>query len=131
MQRWPSAGTEGMNSSAVIGIIIGFGLQEKARKLFTLMGKERDCRRGKHYIPLGFRGRTYIIGLAGGIMNSVAHVNVFFDDHVRRQLLSPAGRLRAYPIPDLTGRISLFPEDQPCREPWRWISPHILWMIFS
>ncbi len=66
-------------------------LQEKAR--FFLPGPVRKVLGafGKRLVPLGFHGRTYIIGLAGGIMNSVAHVNVYFDDHVRQQLLSPLG----------------------------------------
>ena len=57
---------------------------------------------GRHCIPLGFRGRAYIIGLGGGIMNSVAHVNVFFDDHIRRQLLSPLApeMKNLSPLPD-------------------------------
>lgn len=32
-----------------------------------------------------------MIGLSGGVMNSVAHVNVFFDHYARQRLLAPAG----------------------------------------
>jgi asparagine synthase (glutamine-hydrolysing) len=64
-------------------------LQERARRYLPSIARRVLAAGGKHCIPLGFRGRTYIIGLAGEITNSIAHVNVFFDDHVRRRLLSP------------------------------------------
>jgi asparagine synthase (glutamine-hydrolysing) len=63
--------------------------QENVRKFLPSTVRNTVAALGKRYIPLGFRGRTYIIGLAGGIMNSVAHVNVFFDDYIRYRLLSP------------------------------------------
>jgi asparagine synthase (glutamine-hydrolysing) len=77
-------------------------LQEKVRAFLPGPMRSGVATLGKHLIPLGFRGRTYIIGLAGGIMNSVAHVNVFFDDHVRRRLLSPVAKEieNLSPIPD-------------------------------
>jgi asparagine synthase (glutamine-hydrolysing) len=78
-------------------------LQERARRFVPSQIRHAIASGGKHFIPLGFRGRTYIIGLDGGIMNSVAHVNVFFDDHVRRRLLSPAaeGMKNLSPLPDV------------------------------
>jgi asparagine synthase (glutamine-hydrolysing) len=77
-------------------------LQEKARKYLPSLLRSAIAVAGKRYVPLGTRGRTYIIGLAGNIMNSVAHVNVFFDDQVRRQLLSPlTGKInKMSPLPD-------------------------------
>jgi asparagine synthase (glutamine-hydrolysing) len=76
--------------------------QEMARVFMPASVRNTIASFGKKYIPLGVRGRTYIIGLAGNVMNSVAHVNVFFDEHVRRKLLSPvAGELRNLsPLPD-------------------------------
>jgi asparagine synthase (glutamine-hydrolysing) len=78
-------------------------LQEKARRYLPSLLRSAIAVAGKCYVPLGTRGRTYIIGLAGGIMNSVAHVNVFFDDQVRRRLLSPiADRINnMLPLPDV------------------------------
>ncbi len=67
-------------------------LQEKVRAFLPEPIRGAIATVGKHVIPLGFRGRTYIIGLAGSIMNSVAHVNVFFDSYVRSQLLSPVAK---------------------------------------
>lgn len=63
--------------------------QEQARRFLPAPVRRAIAVIGAHCIPLGLRGRTYIIGLAGGIMNSIAHVNVFFDEHIRRRLLSP------------------------------------------
>ena len=76
--------------------------QESARRFLPSPVRRAVASIGKHYVPLGVRGRTYIIGLAGGIMNSVAHVNVFFDDYVRRRLLSPvASEIKNLsPLPD-------------------------------
>ncbi len=67
-------------------------LQEKARLVLPLALREGLAGLGRRCVPLGFRGRTYIIGLGGCIMNSVAHVNVFFDHHVRLKLLSTAAK---------------------------------------
>ena len=76
--------------------------QERARRFLPAPIRNAIATVGKYYIPLGVRGRTYIIGLAGGIMNSIAHVNVFFDEHVRRRLLSPvAEEMKSLsPLPD-------------------------------
>lgn len=76
--------------------------QESARRFLPSPVRRAVASIGKQYVPLGVRGRTYIIGLAGGIMNSVAHVNVFFDDHVRRRLLSPVAEeiKNLSPLPD-------------------------------
>lgn len=67
-------------------------LQEKARLILPLVLREGLACLGRRCVPLGFKGRTYIIGLGGCIMNSVAHVNVFFDHHVRLKLLSTAAK---------------------------------------
>lgn len=77
-------------------------LQESARRFLPSPVRRAVASIGKHYVPLGVRGRTYLIGLAGGIMNSIAHVNVFFDDHVRRRLLSPVAEeiKNLSPLPD-------------------------------
>jgi asparagine synthase (glutamine-hydrolysing) len=69
--------------------------QEKARTFIPACMRSAMATFGKHCIPLGVRGRYQIIGLTGNVMNFVAHVNVFFDEHERRKLLSPvAGELK-------------------------------------
>jgi len=65
-------------------------MQEKARRFLPSSLRGAVAAGAKRTMPLGFRGRTYAIGLAGGIMNSIAHVNVFFDRYARHSLLAPA-----------------------------------------
>ena len=43
-------------------------------------------------MPVGMKGRNYLIGFADGLSLSIAHVNMFFDTQARLQLLSPALR---------------------------------------
>jgi asparagine synthase (glutamine-hydrolysing) len=40
-------------------------------------------------LPIGLRGRNHLIGLAGDLSNSIAHVNLYFDRSSRQRLLSP------------------------------------------
>src|SRR5207248_747445 len=42
-------------------------------------------------VPLGVRGRNYLLGLASDPAASVAQFNIYFDADARRQLLSPLG----------------------------------------
>jgi asparagine synthase (glutamine-hydrolysing) len=41
------------------------------------------------HLPVGVRGRNYLIGAARNVDWSIAHVNVFFDSATRRRLLRP------------------------------------------
>jgi asparagine synthase (glutamine-hydrolysing) len=43
-------------------------------------------------LPVGVRGRNYLIGFAGGLPESIAHANLYFDAHARLKLLSPVVR---------------------------------------
>lgn len=43
-------------------------------------------------LPVGVRGRNALIGFAGGLPQSIAHTNLYFDAHSRLELLSPALR---------------------------------------
>lgn len=43
-------------------------------------------------MPVGLKGRNYLIGFADGLSRSIAHVNMFFDTQARLQLLSTALR---------------------------------------
>ena len=40
-------------------------------------------------LPIGFRGRNHLIGFAGDLAWSIAHVNMYFDRDMRRRLVSP------------------------------------------
>lgn len=53
---------------------------------------------GGKLLPVGVKGRNHLIGFSDGQAHSVAHINLYFDAHSRRQLLSPAlgiGKLSA------------------------------------
>lgn len=41
------------------------------------------------YLPVGLRGRNYLIGFASDRRYSLAHVNLYFDHWTRRSLLAP------------------------------------------
>ena len=41
----------------------------------------------RRFLPLGFRGRNYLIGGSEGVGRSMAHVNMFFDRATRGELL--------------------------------------------
>ena len=38
-------------------------------------------------LPMGFKGRNHLIGLAGDMAESIAHVNLYFDADCRRRML--------------------------------------------
>lgn len=63
--------------------------QEIARKL--LFSSIRSClsKIAQNFLPLGFRGRNYILGLKGEIQNSYSFVNHFFDSQTRSRLFLP------------------------------------------
>lgn len=42
-------------------------------------------------LPVGVRGRNYLIGAARDIDASMAHANIYFDVKTRRRLLAPSG----------------------------------------
>jgi asparagine synthase (glutamine-hydrolysing) len=45
-------------------------------------------------IPVGVRGRHYVIGSGGDLSRLYAHVNLYFDSNTRRRLLRPLGLSR-------------------------------------
>jgi asparagine synthase (glutamine-hydrolysing) len=42
-------------------------------------------------LPLGVRGRNYLIGFSDGVARIIAHINLFFDVGSRQRLLAPLG----------------------------------------
>ncbi len=65
-------------------------------------------------LPLGFKGRNYLIGLAGSDGDSVAHCNVYFDAASRRRLSPALAQLNASKllVPEAS-KASLIPRDLP------------------
>ena len=63
---------------------------ERTRQL--LPGLIRQCvgAVAAHALPIGLRGRNYLIGYTSGLPRSIAHVNMYFDWWTRRRLLGPA-----------------------------------------
>lgn len=53
-------------------------------------------------LPVGLRGRNYLMGAAADLQKSIANVNIFFDRHARRDLLTPGIRaqLRSGSVPE-------------------------------
>ncbi len=49
-------------------------------------------------LPVGFKGRTHILGLSGSDDNSIAHTNMYFDDATRTRLLKVPGRFELEPV---------------------------------
>ena len=41
-----------------------------------------------HLLPVGVRGRNYLIGVSQDVRWTIAHINVYFDAEARRQLLA-------------------------------------------
>jgi asparagine synthase (glutamine-hydrolysing) len=47
----------------------------------------------EQYLPIGFRGRHYLMGLEGGMQNSFSFINQFFDRRTRQKLFLPLGAI--------------------------------------
>ncbi|MEX2283723.1 MAG: asparagine synthase (glutamine-hydrolyzing) [Gemmatimonadota bacterium] len=62
--------------------------QEPVRRM--LPGSvRRMASRAAASLPLGFRGRNHVIGFGGDRLESIAHINVYFDRGSRARLLAP------------------------------------------
>lgn len=63
--------------------------EERLRKLIPSLLRNRLGTVAAHILPVGLRGRNYVIGFAGDISLSIAHINLYFDQQSRYRLLSP------------------------------------------
>ena len=63
--------------------------QDMARKFVPAWMRKLISRCAARYLRIGFRGRNYILGVEGGVQNSFAFVNQFFDHRTRRKLFLP------------------------------------------
>jgi asparagine synthase (glutamine-hydrolysing) len=63
--------------------------QERMRRFVPSFARAVLSRTAARCLPVGYRGRNYLMGFGAGIENSIAHVNMFFDRRSRRNLLRP------------------------------------------
>jgi asparagine synthase (glutamine-hydrolysing) len=63
--------------------------QDMARRYVPAWVRSRISRCAEQCLPIGFRGRSYFLGIEGEGQNSFAFVNQFFDHRTRRKLFSP------------------------------------------
>ena len=47
-------------------------------------------------MPVGVRGRNYLMGFTENVPRSIAHVNMYFDVEMRRRLLAPLSQAAAF-----------------------------------
>ena len=67
--------------------------QEMVRRCVPAWVRSRISRCAAQYLPIGFRGRSYLMGLEGEMQNSFAFVNQFFDRRTRQKLFLPLGAI--------------------------------------
>lgn len=63
--------------------------QEMVRRGVPAWVRSRISRCADQYLPIGYRGRNYLLGIEGEWQNSFAFVNQFFDHCMRRKLFPP------------------------------------------
>jgi asparagine synthase (glutamine-hydrolysing) len=64
---------------------------ERARQLLPRAVRRALGAGAARLLPPGVRGRNYLIGLREGVPETIAHINLFFDERSRRRLLAPLG----------------------------------------
>jgi asparagine synthase (glutamine-hydrolysing) len=60
--------------------------QDMARRYVPAWLRSRVSHCAEQYLPIGFRGRNYLMGVERGMQNSFSFVNQFFDHRTRRKL---------------------------------------------
>jgi asparagine synthase (glutamine-hydrolysing) len=65
-----------------------FERQDRVRKVVPAPFRRALSLAAKR-LPIGVRGRGYLIGVGGDLNSSIGHANVFFDQAARRRLLAP------------------------------------------
>ncbi len=61
--------------------------QDRTRQFIPCLVRQCMGAVATHVLPVGVRGRNYMIGFTGGLAHSIAHVNMYFDLRTRRRLL--------------------------------------------
>jgi asparagine synthase (glutamine-hydrolysing) len=65
---------------------------QSARRLVPRPARATLASVASRLLPLGFKGRNYLIGLGAGHQRSVAHCNMYFDAGSRARLVPALGR---------------------------------------
>ena len=65
--------------------------QQKIRKWTPGILRKAGAGIASHCLPIGLRGRNYLIGMPGNEGYGIARVHLFFDPVARRKLLRPLG----------------------------------------
>ena len=81
--------------------------QEMVRRAVPAWVRSRMSRCAEQYLPVGFRGRNYLMGLEGAAPDSLASINQFFDHRTRQELFSPFRTMS----PDMLMRPERFKKD--------------------
>jgi asparagine synthase (glutamine-hydrolysing) len=71
--------------------------QDRARSFLPSFFRRGIGEVAARWLPPGLKGRNYLIGFAGDLSSSIAHINVYFDTTTRHRLLSPLGRTSRHP----------------------------------
>jgi asparagine synthase (glutamine-hydrolysing) len=69
--------------------------QDMARRYVPAWLRSRVSRWAEQCLPIGFRGRSYLLGVKGEVQNSFAFVNQFFDRRTRQKLFFPFHEISA------------------------------------
>ena len=64
-------------------------VQERLRRFVPRPARRAAARLGEE-LPVGLKGRNYLLGFGADLTTSVAHSNLYFDRAARRRLLGPA-----------------------------------------
>jgi asparagine synthase (glutamine-hydrolysing) len=63
--------------------------QDQLRQLLPAAVRKSVSTAAARFLPAGFHGRNYLLSLGGTTADSIAHVNVYFDNRLRQKLLKP------------------------------------------
>jgi asparagine synthase (glutamine-hydrolysing) len=72
--------------------------QEMVRKFIPGWIRSPIAYGAAHCLPIGFRGRSHLIGVKGGVQNSFAFINHFFDHYTRPKLFPPLSAMSSTTI---------------------------------
>jgi asparagine synthase (glutamine-hydrolysing) len=92
--------------------------QEQVRRSCPRSLRSLVTRGAARALPVGFRGRNYLLAFDGDVSRSIAHVNLFFDAETRRRLLAPVrtGAARPKYQPELYRAALCNPEETTLRQ---------------
>jgi asparagine synthase (glutamine-hydrolysing) len=83
---------------------------EQMRRLLPGMARRALGAGAARFLPPGVRGRNYLIGLHDGVAQTIAHVNLYFDEYSRNRMLAPSLSAKRSPVEE--SRAALCPPGQ-------------------